>query len=190
MWHYTIKTNSYLSHSRLCCTLLERPSQTAAWQLECSHPCRKKYELIKGAKKYHHALVGISSTKRRISGLQIWMGGYYFVADPKMSAQAGGRILTSPQLPDYHFNFVWDHRFVHAKIQRKEPAIKPIACVRLQCCERISGLCGRCNNALQRVGSTESAILLRDFNAHIGTNNEALKGVIGRHVDPAFKENG
>ena len=43
------------------------------------------------------------------------------------------------------------------------------------------------NDALQRVGSTESAILL---NAHIGTDSESCKDVIGRHEDPALNENG
>ena len=37
------------------------------------------------------------------------------------------------------------------------------------------------NNALQRVGSTESSNLLEDFNVHIGADNEAWKSVIGRH---------
>ena len=46
------------------------------------------------------------------------------------------------------------------------------------------------NNALQRVGSTESSSLFGEFNAHIGTDSETLKGVIGRHGDPAFKEDG
>ena len=47
------------------------------------------------------------------------------------------------------------------------------------------------NDALQqRIGSTESTILLRDFNAHIGTDSETRKGVIGRYGDPAFNENG
>ena len=46
------------------------------------------------------------------------------------------------------------------------------------------------NDALQRVRSTESIILLGDFNAHIGTDSETWKGVIGRHGDPAFNENG
>ena len=40
------------------------------------------------------------------------------------------------------------------------------------------------------VGSTEPTILLGDFNAHIGTDNETWKGVIGRHGEPAFNENG
>ena len=46
------------------------------------------------------------------------------------------------------------------------------------------------NDALQRVGSTESTILLGYFNAHIGTDSETWKGVIGRHGDPQFNKNG
>ena len=46
------------------------------------------------------------------------------------------------------------------------------------------------NDAIQRVRSRESTILLRDFNAHIGTDIESWKGVIGRHRDPALNENG
>ena len=46
------------------------------------------------------------------------------------------------------------------------------------------------NDALQRVGSTESTILFGDFNAHIETDSETRKGVIGRQGDPAFNENG
>ena len=29
-----------------------------------------------------------------------------------------------------------------------------------------------------------------DFNAHIGTDNDTWKGVIGKHGDPAFNKNG
>ena len=45
------------------------------------------------------------------------------------------------------------------------------------------------NDALQKVESTESTILLGGFNAHIRTDIETWKGVIGRHEDPAFNEN-
>ena len=46
------------------------------------------------------------------------------------------------------------------------------------------------NDALQKVGSTESLILLRDFNAHIAADSETWKGVTGKNGDPAFNENG
>ena len=45
------------------------------------------------------------------------------------------------------------------------------------------------NNAPQSVGSNLQ-LLRGDFNAHIGTNNETWKGVIAKHGDPAFNENG
>ena len=48
------------------------------------------------------------------------------------------------------------------------------------------------DDALQRVGvgSTKSTIFLRDFNAHIGIDRATRKGVIGKHRDLAFNENG
>ena len=46
------------------------------------------------------------------------------------------------------------------------------------------------DDAVQRVRSTESTILSGNFNAHIGTDSETWKGMIGRHGDPAFNENG
>ena len=45
------------------------------------------------------------------------------------------------------------------------------------------------DDALQRIGSEESTILLRDFNERNGTNKETWKGVIGRHEDRVFNEN-
>ena len=44
-------------------------------------------------------------------------------------------------------------------------------------------------DALQRLGSTELQSFWGDFNAHIATDGETCKGVIGRHEDPAFNEN-
>ena len=46
------------------------------------------------------------------------------------------------------------------------------------------------NNALQRVESTEFAVLLREFKPYIGADGETRKGAIGRHGDSALNENG
>ena len=45
------------------------------------------------------------------------------------------------------------------------------------------------NNAFQKERSAESIILLGDSKAHIATDIETWKSVIGRHGDLAFNEN-
>ena len=45
------------------------------------------------------------------------------------------------------------------------------------------------NHVFQIVGSTKSKIILGNFNAHIGTDSETWKDMIGRHLDPACDEN-
>ena len=60
----------------------------------------KKLEFVKEAKKYHVDIVRVSSPKRHGSGI-IELGGWKLFdsgADPSMSALAGVRIFTRPQL--------------------------------------------------------------------------------------------
>ena len=60
-------------------------------------------ELVEEAKRYHHDIIGVSSTKRRGSGTVDLDGGwklFYSGADSSMSTQAGVGILTSPRLSD------------------------------------------------------------------------------------------
>ena len=45
-------------------------------------------------------------------------------------------------------------------------------------------------NALQRLEPTDFTIVFWDFNAHIETDCETWKDVIGKHGGPAFNENG
>ena len=64
-------------------------------------------ELVKETKKYHLDIVGVSSIKRRGSGIVDLDGGwklFYSGADPSMSAQAGVGILKRHQLSDCVFD--------------------------------------------------------------------------------------
>ena len=46
------------------------------------------------------------------------------------------------------------------------------------------------NNALLRVSPTESTVLMGDFNAHVGTETDTWKGVIGKHGVTGLNQNG
>ena len=68
----------------------------------------KELELVEEARKYHLDIVGVSSIKRRGSGIVDLGGGWkIFCLDavPSMSVQAGVGILTSPQMSDRVFDF-------------------------------------------------------------------------------------
>ena len=46
------------------------------------------------------------------------------------------------------------------------------------------------NEALLRVSRTEFTVLMGDFNAHVGTDTDTWKGVIGKHGVTGLNENG
>ena len=46
------------------------------------------------------------------------------------------------------------------------------------------------NDAFLRVSSTESTVLMGDFNAHAGTDTDTRKSVIGKHGVTRLNENG
>ena len=45
------------------------------------------------------------------------------------------------------------------------------------------------NNALLRVSAAEFTVLMGDFNAHVGTDEDTWNGVIGKHVVTGLNKN-
>ena len=150
--------------------------------------------MVEEAKKYHLDFVGVSSTKRRDSGIVDLGGGwklFYSGADPSMSAQVGVEILTSPQLSDDVFDWIpLGSRACMWKPKVKDQSLCLLQVYPPNAVSEYQTFVDDVNDALQRIGSTESTILLGNFNANIETDSETWKSVIGRHGDPAFDENG
>ena len=108
-----------------------------------------------------------------------------------MSVHAGVGILTNPQLS--HCVFKWiplGSRASMLKLKVKERSLCLLQVYVPNAVSEYQAFVDDVNDALQRVGSTESTIILNNFNAHVGTDNETWKGVIGKHGDQPFNETG
>ena len=168
--------------------------QTAALNWNVLTLTIKKLELVEEAKKYHLDVVGVSSSKRGGSGMVDLNCGWkllYSGADPSISTQAGVGILTSPQLPDCMFDWIpLASRACMLKLKVKDPSLSLKQVYAPNAVSGYQAFVDDVNDALRRRESTESTILLEDFNAHIGTDSEAWKGVIDRHEYSTFNESG
>ena len=140
-------------------------------------------ELVEEAKKYHLDIVGVSSTKRRGSGIVDLDGGwklFYSSTDPSMSAQAGVGILTSPQLSDCVLDWIsLGSRACMLKFKVKDRSLCLLQVYVPNAVSEYLAFVYDVNDALRRIGSIESTILLWEFNAHIGTDSKTWKDVIG-----------
>ena len=154
----------------------------------------KELELVEEAKKYRLDIVGVSSTKRRGSGTVNLDGGwklFYSGADPSMSAQAGVGILTSPRLSDCVSDWIpLGSRVCILKLNVQNRSLCLVQVYAPNATSEYQAFVDEVNDALLRVAPTESTVLMGDFNAHIGNDNETWKSVIGRHGVAGLNENG
>ena len=124
-------------------------------------------ESVEEAKKYHLDIVGVSSTKRRGSGIVDLDGGwklFYSGADPSMSAQANAGILTTPQLSDCVFDWIPLRSWACVlKLNVKDRSLCLLQVYAPDVVSDHQSFVNDVNDALQRVGSTESTILFGEF---------------------------
>ena len=153
----------------------------------------KELELVEEAKKNHRDIVGVSSTKRRGSGIADLDGGLKLVysgADPSICPSGCGNshktsvVRLCVQLDSFRTTAYM------LKLIVKDRSLCLLQVYTPNAVGKYQVFVDDVNDAFQRVRSTEFKIFLVDFNAHIGTDCETWKGVIGRHGDPAFNENG
>ena len=153
----------------------------------------KELELVEEAKRYHLDIVGVSSTKQRGSGTVDLDGGwklFYSGADPSMSAQAGVGILTSPRLSDCVSDWIpLGSRVCMLKLKVLDLSLCLLQVYAPNATSEYQTFVDEVNDALLRVSATEFTVLMGNFNAHVGTDTDTWKGVIGKHGVTGLNEN-
>ena len=146
------------------------------------------------AQQYHLDIVGISSTKRRGSGTTEMNDGwklFYSGVDETMSAQAGVGLLVSPRLAHCVVDWIpLGGRVCVLKLKLRERSLCIVQVYAPNAEAQYPPFLDEVSAALQKVTPAESILLLGDFNAHVGMDNETWKGVIGKQGDPDVNRNG
>ena len=149
----------------------------------------KEQELVCEAQQYRLDVVGISSTKRRGSGTVELNGGwkiFYSGVDAAMSAQAGVGLLVSPNIAECVVDWVpLGGRVCLLKLRLQERSMCILQVYAPNIKSQYEAFLEEVEVALAKATSSESLVLLGDFNAHVGIDNATWKGVIGQHGDPA-----
>ena len=138
--------------------------------------------------------MGISSTKRRGSGTVELNGGWKFFysgVDAAMSAQAGVGLLVSPNIAECVVDWVpLGGRVCLLKLRLQERSLCILQVYAPNIESQYEAFLEEVEVALGKATSSESLVLLGDFNAHVGIDNATWKGVIGQHGDPDINKNG
>ena len=154
---------------------------------------RKELELVEEAKWYHLDTIGVSSTKRRGSGIVNLDGRwklFHSGADFSMSAQASVGILTSPRLSDCVSNWIrLGSRFCMLELKVLDRSLCLLQVYALNVTNEYQAFVGEVNDALLRVSATESTALKGNLNAHVGTDADTWKGAIEKHGVTAQNDN-
>ena len=138
--------------------------------------------------------MGISSTKRRGSGTVELNGGwkiFYSGVDAAMSAQAGVGLLVSSNIAECVVDWVpLGGRVCLLKLRLQERSLCILQVYAPNIESQYEAFLEEVEVALGKATSSESLVLLGDFNAHVGIDNGTWKGVIGQRGDPDINKNG
>ena len=116
---------------------------------------------------------------------------FYSGAGPSMSAQAGVGILTSRRLPNCVLDWIpLESRICKLKLKVLDRSLCLLQVYAHNATSEYQAFVDDVNDALLRVSFTGSTVLMGDFNAHVGTDTDTWKGVIGKHGITGLNENG
>ena len=113
---------------------------------------------------------------------------FYSGADPRMSAVG---ILTSSRLSDCVSDWILlGSQVCMLKLKILDRSLCLLQVYAPNATSEYQAFVDKVNDALLRVLATESTVLMGDFNAHVGTDTDTRKCVIGKHGVTRLNENG
>ena len=155
----------------------------------------KEPELVEEATKYRLDIVGVSETKLKGKGTRDlnkgWKLFYSGLDDPLAHAHAGVGILTSPRMVEQVVE--WSPMSERLAVLRLRIGSRNLALVQIYAPndgQEYTTFLDDVAEALETVPPTDSVMLIGDFNAHVGDDDQTWRGVIGRNGSPDFNHNG
>jgi exonuclease III len=155
----------------------------------------KEPELIEEATKYRLDIVGVSETKFKGNGSRDldkgWKLFYSGLNDPFAHAHAGVGILISPRMAEQVIE--WIPISERLAVLRIKIGSRNLALVQIYAPndeKEYNPFLEKVAEALETVPPTDSAMLIGDFNAHVGNDDQTWRGVIGRNGSSDFNHNG
>ena len=107
-----------------------------------------------------------------------------------MSAQAGVGILASHRLSDCVSDWIpLGSRICMLNIKVLDWSLCLLPAYAPNATSEFQAFVDEVNHALLRVSPTKSTVLMGEFNAHVGTETDTRKGVIGKHGVTGLNEN-
>ena len=116
---------------------------------------------------------------------------FYSGVDAAMSAQAGVGLLVSPNIAECVVDWVplgGRVCLLQLRLQERSLCILQVYAPNIE--SQYQAFPEEVEVVMGKATSSESLVLLGDFNAHVSIDNETWKGVIGQHGDPDINKNG
>ncbi|GAA6079479.1 uncharacterized protein LOC115409932, partial [Tachysurus ichikawai] len=148
----------------------------------------KEPELVREVERYRLDIVGLTSTHSLGSGTQLLERGwtlYYSGVAHGERRRAGVGLLIAPQLSNHVLEFTpVNERVVSLRLRVGDRSLTVICAYGPNGSVEYPTFLASLEGVLESAPTGDSVVLLGDFNAHVGSDSDTWRGVIGRNGPP------